>query len=157
MYSHASQTSVESGRWSLQFGHFLNVRRSTGWCSLAVEIPLLGAVLVTRTAMINNIAKRKKPFRSSAITIAPSSGAPVHLLANLLEQQTCPDENSTVCHQTLEASTSSRSSLPRIMSKIRERSFWPYRNYRCGVLLEVALWRTTYACRVSFRSWGEAF
>lgn len=87
--------------------------------------------------------------------IAPSSGGPVHLLANLLEQQTCPDENSTVCHQTLEASTSSRSSLPRIMSKIRERSFWPYRNYRCGVLLEVALWRTTYACRVSFRSWAK--
>jgi len=105
--------------------------------------------------MANNITKRKNPFRSSAITYTPSSGGPVHLLANLLEQQTCPDENSTVCRQTLEASISSRSSLPRIMSKIRERSFWPYRNYRCGVLLEVALWRTTYACRVSFRSWAK--
>ena len=73
LYSHASQTSVESGTGSAQFGQFLNARRSTGWCCLVFETPLFFALMDARTAMVNRIAKRKKPFRSSAITsIAPS-------------------------------------------------------------------------------------
>lgn len=43
------------------------------------------------------------------------------------------------------------------MSKIRERSFWPYPNYRCGVLLEVAIWKHDLSLPSFLQKRGEAF